>query len=56
MKTPTSNTRTSAGRRSRFGPKVAGMADAVVDACRINLLVWERYFNGIGEEGDRVAA
>jgi pyrroloquinoline quinone (PQQ) biosynthesis protein C len=33
-----------------------GMADAVVDACRVNLLVWERYFNGIGEEGDRVAA
>lgn len=33
-----------------------GMADAAVEACRVNLMVWERYFNGIGEEGDRIAS
>lgn len=33
-----------------------GMADAVVNACRLNLAVWERYWNGIGEAGDAVEA
>jgi pyrroloquinoline quinone (PQQ) biosynthesis protein C len=32
------------------------MADDVVAACRINLAVWERYWNGIGEAGDAVAS
>ena len=32
------------------------MVDEVVAACRINLAVWERYWNGIGEAGDAVAA
>jgi pyrroloquinoline quinone (PQQ) biosynthesis protein C len=29
-----------------------GMEDAVVEACRVNLLVWERYLDGIAEAGD----
>ena len=33
-----------------------GMSDAVVEACRVNLLVWEQYLNGIAELGDRSAA
>ena len=32
-----------------------GMADAVVEACRVNLLVWENYFNGIGDAADAPA-
>jgi pyrroloquinoline quinone (PQQ) biosynthesis protein C len=32
------------------------MADAVVEACRINLIVWENYFNGIGDAADAVAS
>lgn len=28
------------------------MADQVVEACRVNLTVWEHYLNGIGEAGD----
>ena len=28
------------------------MEDAVVEACRVNLMVWEHYFNGIVEAGD----
>ncbi|MGH7266184.1 MAG: iron-containing redox enzyme family protein [Candidatus Rokuibacteriota bacterium] len=30
-----------------------GMEDAVVEACRVNLLVWEQYLDGIAEDGDR---
>ena len=30
-----------------------GMEDAVVEACRVNLLVWERYLDGIADAGDR---
>lgn len=30
------------------------MADAVVEACRINLKVWEHYLNGIGDAGDKL--
>lgn len=30
------------------------MEDEVVEACRINLAVWELYLNGIGAAGDRV--
>ena len=30
-----------------------GMEDAVVEACRVNLVVWERYLDGIAEAGDR---
>jgi len=30
-----------------------GMSDAVVEACRINLIVWETYFNGIGDAAVR---
>ncbi len=29
------------------------MEDAVVEACRVNLEVWERYLDGIADEGDR---
>jgi pyrroloquinoline quinone (PQQ) biosynthesis protein C len=29
-----------------------GIEDAVVEACRVNLLVWEMYLNGIGAAGD----
>ena len=29
------------------------MEDAVVEACRVNLAVWERYLDGIAEAGDR---
>ncbi len=29
-----------------------GMEDAVVEACRVNLLVWENYWNGICDAGD----
>jgi pyrroloquinoline quinone (PQQ) biosynthesis protein C len=32
------------------------MADQVVEACRINLIVWENYFNGIGDAADALAA
>ncbi|MFQ6016964.1 MAG: hypothetical protein ACE5KF_02105 [Kiloniellaceae bacterium] len=31
------------------------MEDRVVEACRINLMVWESYLNGIGAAGDAVA-
>ena len=31
-----------------------GMEDAVVEACHANLVVWEHYFNGIGDGGDRL--
>ena len=30
----------------------AGAADQVVRACRINLLVWEHYLDGIADAGD----
>jgi pyrroloquinoline quinone (PQQ) biosynthesis protein C len=30
------------------------MEDAVVEACRRNLVVWEHYFNGIGDAGDKL--
>ena len=30
-----------------------GMEDAAVEACRVNLIVWERYLDGIAEAGDR---
>lgn len=30
------------------------MEDAVVDACRLNLMVWEMYENGIGDEADKL--
>jgi pyrroloquinoline quinone (PQQ) biosynthesis protein C len=33
-----------------------GMADAVVEAARLNLAVWERYWNAIGELGDAIEA
>ena len=29
------------------------MEDTVVEACRVNLMVWERYLDGIAEAGDR---
>jgi pyrroloquinoline quinone (PQQ) biosynthesis protein C len=29
------------------------MEDAVVEACRVNLQVWERYLDGIAEAGER---
>ena len=29
-----------------------GMEDAVVEACRVNLTVWEHYLNGIAVAGD----
>ena len=29
------------------------MEDRVVEACRVNLVVWEGYLNGIAEAGDR---
>lgn len=32
-----------------------GMEDAVVEACRVNLMVWETYWNGICEAGDALA-
>jgi pyrroloquinoline quinone (PQQ) biosynthesis protein C len=32
------------------------MSDAIVEAARINLAVWERYWNGIGEAGDALEA
>jgi pyrroloquinoline quinone (PQQ) biosynthesis protein C len=37
---------------ARYGEELR-MADAVVDACEINLHVWDLYFNGIAEAGDR---
>jgi pyrroloquinoline quinone (PQQ) biosynthesis protein C len=30
------------------------MEDAVVEACRVNLMVWTSYLNGIADEGDAV--
>jgi hypothetical protein len=30
------------------------MEEAVVHACDVNLRVWEMYFNGIADEGDRI--
>lgn len=30
------------------------MEDAVIEACRQNLIVWERYFTGIAEDADRL--
>ena len=32
------------------------MADAVVEACRVNLLVWENYFNCIGDAAEALVA
>jgi pyrroloquinoline quinone (PQQ) biosynthesis protein C len=32
------------------------MEEAVVHACEVNLSVWEMYFNGIADEGDRINA
>jgi hypothetical protein len=32
------------------------MEDAVVEACRVNLLVWEQYLDGIATAGDREPA
>jgi pyrroloquinoline quinone (PQQ) biosynthesis protein C len=32
------------------------MADAIVEACRINLIVWENYFNGIGDAAEALVA
>jgi pyrroloquinoline quinone (PQQ) biosynthesis protein C len=32
------------------------MSDAVVEACRINLIVWENYFNGIGDAAEALIA
>ena len=32
------------------------MEDAVVEACRINLMVWENYWNGICAAADRARA
>jgi hypothetical protein len=29
-----------------------GMEDVVIEACRVNLLVWERYLDGIADAGD----
>lgn len=31
-----------------------GMEDAVVEACRDNLIVWEHYFDGIADGGDKL--
>ena len=33
-----------------------GMEEQAVHACEINLRVWELYFNGIADAGDRLAA
>jgi len=32
------------------------MEDAVVESCRVNLMVWENYLNGIADAGDRRGA
>jgi hypothetical protein len=32
------------------------MTDTVVEACRINLIVWENYFNGIGDAAEAIVA
>ena len=32
------------------------MEDTVVEACKTNLIVWENYWNGISEGGDRLDA
>lgn len=32
------------------------MEDAVVELCRVNLMVWENYLNGIADAGDRRGA
>jgi hypothetical protein len=32
------------------------MVDAIVEACRINLIVWENYFNGIHDAAEALAA
>jgi pyrroloquinoline quinone (PQQ) biosynthesis protein C len=37
----------------RFSKKLK-MEDAVVDACELNLRVWELYLNGIADGGDRL--
>lgn len=34
--------------------KNLAMEDAVVEACRVNLMVWEQYLNGIADAGDLV--
>ncbi len=34
--------------------KELGMEDAVVEACHNNLIVWEHYFDGIADGGDRL--
>ena len=31
------------------------MEDAVIEACRVNLMVWENYFNGIGDAADALS-
>lgn len=36
---------------AKFAAELA-MEDAVVEACRVNLLVWENYWNGICDGGD----
>ena len=33
-----------------------GMEDAVIEACRVNLLVWENYWNGICDAGDALVS
>ena len=38
---------------ARFSREL-GMEDAVVEACRKNLLVWELYLNGIAAAGDKL--
>ncbi len=49
---PTSSIPISAGRRSPRKAERHGVADQVVHACRINLLVWEQYLDGIAAGGD----
>lgn len=34
--------------------KEYGMEDQAVEACRVNLIVWENYLDGIAAEGDRI--
>jgi hypothetical protein len=33
-----------------------GLEDAVVEACRVNLMVWERHLDGIADAGDQERA
>lgn len=39
---------------ARYAEQMA-MEDAVVEACRVNLFVWQTYFDGIGSAGDALA-